>query len=529
MSKKPKIVLYEPQQVNQELGQYTSYDILPLEMLAIASLPDAEGYEVVVLDASLYSHAEAHKRAVEACEGALIFATTSILGYMVADGHLAAMAVKAAHPEVKIITGGWFPSTLPESFLCTGIYDAVCLGQGEITFRDFVHAVESGAPLEQVPGLALWRDGKVVETERRTIVGWGELKRAAWHLIDIEPYRERQLRPGARQARNRMPSPPHAKGSNYFAISHFSSFGCPEPCTFCCSPIVTLQRWKAMPADRLLDDLQDLQQRWGFSTVRFMDANWGVHEKRAADFSRGLIEREMKLSWSATIEVHSILRSKKENLDLLRDSGFYVAQVGAESANPQILESIGKQIKPGDTKLAARELHDRGIVTSLTYIMGYPYETAESMLSTLDEARDIVSSYPSVSAHVYPFRPIPGNELYKSTLDLGYIPPKTVLEWGSQLEYHVMETWKGHIPEDVQRVWRLYYQYSSFVHGLVRPKRGLMEKVSEWRLRTGNYAFPVELRAFYLLDRVFGWRAHKEDEKQTWIMSSENESVVMAK
>ncbi len=148
-------------------------------------------------------------------------------------------------------------------------------------------------------------------------------------------------------------------------------------------------------------------------------------------------------------------------------------------------------------------------------------------MQTIHEARDIVSSYPSVSAHVYPFRPIPGNDLYKPCLELGYQPPKTLVEWGSQLEYHVMETWKGHIPPKVQKTWRLYYQYASFLHGLVRPERGLIEKISEWRMRTGNFTAPVELKAFYLMDKVFGWRAHKEDQKQSWIMKSENERVTM--
>jgi hypothetical protein len=111
---------------------------------------------------------------------------------------------------------------------------------------------------------------------------------------------------------------------------------------------------------------------------------------------------------------------------------------------------------------------------------------------------------------------------------MGYVPPNSLEQWGDQLEYHVMDTWKGNIPESVMRRWRLYYQYASFVHGLVRPERGWIERVSEWRLRTGDYRLPLELKAFYLLDKVFGWRAHKEDEKQHWIMKAENDAVTMA-
>lgn len=524
MAKKAKIVLYEPQMVDQRTGEVGSYDLLPLEMLHIAAIPDKEGYEVVILDANLYSHEEAHRRAIDECKDAIIFATTQILGFMVADGHECATKVRAAYPKINIIAGGWFPSCLPDMYLQSGVYDAVALGQGELTFRDYVHAVESGANLETVEGLAVWRDNQVVKTAPRKIIGWDDLPNAAWHLIDIEPYRERQMRPGAHKAVVHMVAPPDILKSgrrNYFGISYYASYGCPEPCIFCCSPEVTNQRWKAMPADRMLDDLQDLQQRWGFEAVRFHDANWGVHEKRVREFCQGVLDREMKFGWSTTIEVFTTLRYQKSTLDLLRDSGLYVVHVGAEAADPEMIKRIGKPINPGDTKACAAEYHNRDIITSLTYIIGYPGETTQSMLATLDQARDIVGTYPSVSAQVFPFRPIPGNVLFREAIDMGYVPPGNLAEWGKMLRYHVMHTWKGNIPSHVERIWRLYYQYASFFHGLVRPKRGLLERIAGWRLRSGNYRFPIELKTFYALDRIMGGRSRREDEKQTWIQNAE--------
>ena len=45
--------------------------------------------------------------------------------------------------------------------------------------------------------------------------------------------------------------------------------------------------------------------------------------------------------------------------------------------------------------------------------------------------------------------------------------------------------------------WRLYYQYASFFQGLVRPKRGLMERISGWRMRSGNYRLPLEIKELF--------------------------------
>jgi hypothetical protein len=392
MTKKPRIVLDRPQMVDRRTGECPSYDQLPLEMLHLAAIPDAERYEVIILDA--------------------------------------------------------------------GVYDAVCMGQGEITFIDYIHAVEAGVDLESVKGLALWRDGQRHRTPPQPIVGWEVLKRAAWHRMDPEPYRIRQLAPGAHRSTNHMPTPPRivAQGrDSYFGITYFSSFGCPEACIFCCSPMVTNQRWKAMPADMMLDDLEELQDRWGFESVRFHDANWGVHEMRVHEICQGMVDRKLDFSWNTNLQVYSTLRYDKSTLDLFKETNMYCALIGAQAAEEDMLKRIGKPVKPGDAKLACKDYFDRGIIVSLTYIIGYPDETAHSMKTSLTEAADIV--------------------------------------------------------------------YSSCFHGMVRPKRGLIERISGWRLKSGNSTLPIELKIFYALDKLLGGRARREDEKQSWIQSSVHSGV----
>ncbi|MBL4771964.1 MAG: hypothetical protein JKY61_12685, partial [Planctomycetes bacterium] len=50
---------------------------------------------------------------LEACDGALLFGSSCILGYQVYDGYLAAKAVRERYPSLPIIWGGWFPSVIP--------------------------------------------------------------------------------------------------------------------------------------------------------------------------------------------------------------------------------------------------------------------------------------------------------------------------------------------------------------------------------------------------------------------------------
>src|SRR5436189_1567732 len=114
IGRKKKIVLYQPAQVDESLGLPSSKDLLPLEMLTIAAWPLQDGYEIVIIDGSITTPEKAHAQVLEACEGALLYATTGILGYMVFDGLQCSRKVRARYPNLPSFIGGWFASVRPD-------------------------------------------------------------------------------------------------------------------------------------------------------------------------------------------------------------------------------------------------------------------------------------------------------------------------------------------------------------------------------------------------------------------------------
>jgi radical SAM superfamily enzyme YgiQ (UPF0313 family) len=498
-----KIVLYFPLQADPRGGVGSSKDLLPLSVLTLAAWPERDGFEVVVIDGNLYPQAEAHRRVVEACRDAILFGTTGILGYQVTDGWLCAQKVRAVHPRLTTVIGGWFASAAPEIVLATGLFDAACLGQGEITFRELARAVECGEPLESIAGLALWRDGQVVRTEHRSVVGWDELLDCPWHLLDIEPYRSAQLAGRAVREVERMVVPPGFDRKPWFGISYYSSFGCPEPCAFCCSPEISGLRWKAMPAARMLDDLGDLSDRWGFDSVRFYDANFGVAEKRLAELAEGLQRRGSRFWWYALMQSSSIARYKDSTLEALRDSGMYVVQLGGETGDEATMKELGKHTRAGQNLAAAERMSRLGICSLVTYIIGYPGESEASMLATLDEARALAASSPLVRATVWPYRPLPGTGLWEPSLRHGYQPPTSMEAWGETVEYHFRETWPGQIPARILRARRLYEHFATLSLGLARGRVGWWERRAQRWLRHGGVkSGRIEAKAFDLAQSV---------------------------
>jgi radical SAM superfamily enzyme YgiQ (UPF0313 family) len=507
IGRKKKIVLYYPQQASPRSGVPYSKDVLPISLLTIAGWPLADGYEVEIIDGGLYPQDEAHRRVLEACEGALLCGTSAMLGYQVADGYLCSRKIKARYPALPLVLGGWFPSSAPELMLATGLFDAVALGQGEITFRELVRAIDAGEPIEDIAGLALWRDGQVVKTAARFAVGWGEIPDVPWQLLDFEPYREQQLRQRSGREWECLPHPPDARSparkKPFVGISYYSSFGCPLACTFCCSPAVSGLRWKSMPAERMLDDLQELQQRWGFDVVRFYDANYGVMEKRVKAFAQGIVEREMKLWHYVYMQSESVACYDPSTLDLMAQSGMYAVLLGAETGTDATMEMIKKTTRGDENIQAAVALHERGIVPQMTYIIGFPGESAASMEATLEQARRIQVACPRSNTAVWPYRPIPGTPLFDAAVALGYEPPRTLEEWGEIGDYRQHETWQGKIPPDVARRRKLFDHFTTLSKGLARGKIGWWEERALDRLRRGDYRFGIyEAKAFDLYHRL---------------------------
>src|SRR5262249_37112893 len=82
--------------------------------------------------------------------------------------------VRTLRPGVKVVVGGYDPSLASESYMApdTGV-DFIVRGEGEVTFRELVRALEDGRRFNSVAGL-LYREGN----------GWRQNPPRAVHDLD---------------------------------------------------------------------------------------------------------------------------------------------------------------------------------------------------------------------------------------------------------------------------------------------------------------------------------------------------------
>jgi radical SAM superfamily enzyme YgiQ (UPF0313 family) len=512
MSQSNRVVLYYPERGDPKLGQPYSADLMPLEFLHICAPAMEEGFEFDIIDSMV--EPDPMGKLWEKLEGAVAFGSTCIVGYQVADGAEVSRQVRERFPHMPIIWGGWFPSVAPELYLRDNLADAVCLGQGELTFRDWLVAVRDKTPFEDIAGLALWRDGQLLKTPWREVVALDSLPPPRFDLIDVEKYLDVQERQASTaKVRYRFPDPPgYSMEKPYRAVSYFSSYGCPEPCSFCCSPMVTQRRWKALNAETLVDRIVDLKKVHDFDVVRFQDANFGVHEKRIKEFCQLLIDRQVNIHWNATIEVESIVKLSDETLDLMRDSGCHMMWVGAETASAEMQAYIRKGIQQGNVDTAMRRMWERDIKIGLFWIIGYPDETQESMRATMTLAAEMKTRYPNCTSEVLLYRPLPGTESGDHAARNGYEMPLAFETWGSMVEYKFGNKTFETLPPDIQRDYHRYTYLVPWFDGLVKGRsfyHRFLRRMAGWRLRNHRYAWTFEFKLYDLagkLTRSLGFR-----------------------
>ena len=508
--KKPKVVLFLPSRVDPEFGDLPSADLLPLELLHIAPIAEQQGWEVLVIDAM--TEPNYMEQVLEACADAQVFGSSAILGFQVWDGAAVAGAVRERYPELPIVWGGWFPSAIPELYLGSNICDAVVHGQGEATFGELLDAWKDGglgADLSEIPGLVINRDGAVHWTPKRSVIHLNDLPEPSFHLIELQKYYDLQKRVAqfGNRVRNRLPPPHHLENRPHRGFSYFSSFGCPEPCAFCCSPEIAGRRWVALDADVLVDRLEVIHRKDPFDVLRFQDANFGVAKKRMAEFCEGLLDRGLNINWNGTIEIKQICQYDWDTLKLMKRSGNHLMWFGAEASTWETQQLIRKAIREGQTDEAMRRMHQLDIKSGLTYIIGYPGESVSSMYETIHEAATMKTRYPSCSVEVFPYRPIPGSQFWQPSIEEnGYPVPTSFEEWGRFFDYK-FNSWWGPIPGDVQKVWARFTQMAPWFDGIAGgkgPISHLLRKSAGVRLRNRLWKAPVEFQMFDLVRRSLG-------------------------
>jgi radical SAM superfamily enzyme YgiQ (UPF0313 family) len=451
----------------------------PLGLLSLAASLRQAGFEPRIIDGAITPDFPAAIR--QELDDCLAFGVSLLTGPMIHDAITASEIVRRTRPDLPIIFGGWHPSLTAAQTLRESFVDVVVLHQGEFTLIEVLQRLRSGSSLEMVPGCWFKREGRIHLNPDRPPVALSSLPQPAYDLVDFEAY---------------------ARVSGSRKLPYATSIGCPYACNYCTDMVFYNRRFNPLEAERIVEEVTGLVQRYGLDEVALVDSNFLVDVRRAAAIARGFVDRRTRFRWTFQASTDLLCRMSDEDVALLAASGVSHIGFGTESASPEVLRRMNKaHQRIPDMFEAARKCHRAGIRTTFNLIFGYPGEGEVDRNHTLRVMGEIAERFENVTFSPNLFTPYPGIPIWPQLRDLGLKEPASLVEWA------------GHGLGQAELPWLDRAAYRSLQRGtsyfllenhmskaqrrtrsrLTRWAMSLVRKPLHWRLQRHFFRWPIEL------------------------------------
>jgi anaerobic magnesium-protoporphyrin IX monomethyl ester cyclase len=297
-----------------------------------------------------------------------------------------ARRIKEWNPDITVIAGGHHATFSAPELLKTGWFDAIFRGEGELSLREFMLKKD----YRKVPGVMYLEGSELKNTGPTKLVSLEDIKSPAYRLLP--------------------------KGGMTLGLGIESSRGCPFKCDFC-----ELRHFfgggpmRKMSPRHFVDIFKIAIENVGISCFILLDdcftADMKGHVKPICQL---MIAEQLPVQLVFTARLDNLYK----NLDLLPlvyKAGFNVAFIGVEAIYDQTLKEMNKKGGYGKKEISTvvNALKDNGIVPFVSLVFGYPNETPEMVMKTMD----YVISLEAPAALINVATPYPGSDLNKRIVE----------------------------------------------------------------------------------------------------------------
>lgn len=284
-----------------------------------------------------------------------------------------------------LVVGGPLATSNPEEFIDS--FDVVAIGEGEQTMLELAQAVENHSDFNDIRGIMFKEKGRIVVTPARDFAG----------DLDKIPFPSREL------FDNQAYKNYYSRNFGYTTTAIITSRGCPFQCDFCSRPIFG-NTFRSRTANNIVQEVEAVQ-KLGYQRVWFADDCFTLNRGRLMEICEELNRRNIMIGWECLSRVDTVDLSVAEKM---KNAGCVRVFFGIESGNNGILKIMKKQATVEQAKKAVHIFKRTGIQVGAFFILGYPGESEETILDTVNFASSLPLDYLSFT---FPY-PIPGTPLY---------------------------------------------------------------------------------------------------------------------
>jgi len=418
--------------INAEAFHIKHKAALPLGLLSIATYLTENGHTVKIFD-----------RTVENGNIATLLDSFSpdITG-------IAAPALKCFSDAVKVsgiikkrnipvVWGGPITSLIPETVLKSGVVDFVVMGEGEITFLALINAVAGKTPLRAVDGLAFIENGEIIINQDREFADLADLPIIDFKFVNPSKYFVENV--GCKKM-----------------LHIYASKGCVCRCAYCYNPYFSRGVWRPRPPAYFLEEIRYLVDNCGMDGVCFADDLLSPGSEYLAGFCEAIRQSGLRFIWGGELRADTCTR---ENLQSMYDTGCRWLYFGIESGVRERQNQIGKCLNLDKAKQTLTWCREIGIVTSASFIIGFPGQEADELMQTVTYMRNIgadllIPSY---------FGPVPKSGLCEELVAQGKMrTPDSYKQWEKMKMMDLFGANYSKVPDRHLRVVSAHFFLSNF-------------------------------------------------------------------
>lgn len=302
-----------------------------------------------------------------------------------------------------ILWGGVHPTIDPHKTIALDCVDIICRGEGEEPTAELLDSIEKGEIDTAIPNLWFKKDGEVIQNEIRHLT----------QDLDAMPFPDRELHD----------TQLYIEKSG--TIDLIAGRGCPYQCTYCVEPTYQdifsdkgkFVRFRSV--DNIMDEIADLQRRFKFSRINFVDDVFTIDLRWLREFAPKY-KKYFKIPYTCNARIEAM---REESYQLLRDSGCFTLEMGIESGSERIRRTVLERKMTNNKIIESFDMaHKYGLKTMSFNMVGIPGETMEDIEETIRLNRRLNPTSVLVSI----FQPYPGTGLHKLCEENGWLNGKPI-------------------------------------------------------------------------------------------------------
>ncbi|MFZ4725533.1 MAG: B12-binding domain-containing radical SAM protein, partial [Paludibacter sp.] len=283
--------------------------------------------------------------------------------------------LKETHPEIKICLGGGYINTELRNLTDPKIFD----------YTDYILFDDGELPL-----MRLLTGGELIRTlfrsEKNEIIrsNFDSKENIPFSKIGTPNYEG--LLDNNYINMIEMTNPMHALWSNGRWNKMMLAHGCYwGKCTFCDGSLDYIQRYETANVDLIVNRMEEIMLQTGQSGFHFVDE--AASPVLLRKVSEEIISRKLTVSYWTNVRFEKSFTP--ELCYIMAQSGCIAISGGLEVASPRILKMINKGITIETARDSMKNFADAGIMTHAYLMYGFPTETAQETIESLDVVRGL--------------------------------------------------------------------------------------------------------------------------------------------